>query len=1143
MDQQRTDPKSVKLDRVKLVEAAVAYRRWFVDARGKPNPSFNKAHSNFDILYEQISAIVTKTEAKHISYGETVENFLVLLSSNLFTYANRFFFTEGGENNFFASTEHTAIAKQIWWIIKDTHIYLIDGALHPVLGAGEESIQIGTTTITSTITISDHRAVRIPNGANSKYYEEIQAINSFIDVFARNASTLHLSKTDMMQLCKTAFSICIDTPALALELPPSISSMLIDLSCGEIEAIELLNAIFGRFKEYDIEISRVFTMLILFVKNQINLCFFDEEYDARVCTSSEGPDSNYKRGFLKMLKRIHPLVINLRSAYPPKYIDSELIDIILRTFMVHLVSISITDSTLYVYLNTLAHSIKYCRNSYSSAANQILVYLIVGCEKSKPASPVSKRPSLAEVTSRMDQLASSLRKTTMRSTLGSATQSVDMSLRPPDSLKVEGSLVVQEKLTMSLKNVAASTPVEWTTKANMNFTRSPLAVNDPPSTVLEDSLKVMEMPSPLLCNNPEKIISPVAQPSTLVSQQLSQQVSPPRVVPKPPIKKYNVNITSDSYNFTPVWKYSGFILHQISGLTNKDQPLDNFIYAISKTDGSLVPILNFMSETEHYHYQMYLPNLLKYILSLDYTYFSCSGHLTNAYKLVSACLHILQSLLDIGFAMTIAELEQSVKTMISPVNNISCNVLQGYSSPLPMLRRNNRCYMKTINDVKELTLNTPADTPKMDIYVEIGRKSISNTIKRSHLSVVFPPDMSTHVAGLFSSDKTLKSASTASLSGICTGYNSPKISSPIPQQARERNPMLFAQDQSHSFLLDGTGTFKNDDLPSSVLNSKEYHYQFVYMHSPLLYFALEAYSHLVRISNYILSFSTDSLEETLISRDTRNKKTSEILLWIPLQYIEDVDPWSKYGAKVPLSLSLFRLRSFVINFRTRKANIEQPLDKKKKPKKRKIDLLSRALPGNRFTQSAIERSLNNSAIEQMQNSNISIGEMISGLADEDFLEKIPFFGGKASSQSDVLGSLLSMTRIGTSVLENLVLLDSTYADFRYNMTVGDLTLENWPFPIGKISCHFTLHSDGQTLEVDHPVYINASHTWDYLYGLTRTIILRMDRDIVFKRTLNFGNFVLLSQTKGDEMALQEALEQITERHSRVLCYLLGRKVQ
>lgn len=143
-----------------------------------------------------------------------------------------------------------------------------------MLGAGEESIQVGSTTITSTITVSDHRAVRIPNGAKSKYYEEIQAINVFIDMFARNANALHLSKTDMMQLCRTAFSICIDTPALSLELPSSISSMLIDLSCGEIDAIELLNAIFDRFKEYDIEISRVFTMLLLFVKNQINLCFF-----------------------------------------------------------------------------------------------------------------------------------------------------------------------------------------------------------------------------------------------------------------------------------------------------------------------------------------------------------------------------------------------------------------------------------------------------------------------------------------------------------------------------------------------------------------------------------------------------------------------------------------------------------------------------------------------------------------------------------------------------------------------------------------------------------------------------------------------------------------------------------------------------
>lgn len=1139
MEPQRTDPKSVKLDRVKLVEAAVAYRRWFVDARGKPNPSFSKAHSNFDILYEQISAIVTKTEAKNINYGETVENFLVLLSSNLFTYANRFFFTEDGGHNFFASTEHTTIAKQIWWIIKETYIYLVDGALHPVLGAGEESIQLGTTTITSTITVSDHRAVRIPNGSNSKYYEEIQAINIFIDIFARNANALHLTRTDMMQICRTSFSICIDTPALALELPSSISSMLIDLSCGEIEAIELLNAIFDRFKEYDIELSRVFTMLILFVKNQINLCFFDEEYDSRVCTASEGIDSNYKHGFLKMLKRIHPLVINLRSVYPPKYIDSELIDVILRTFMIHLVSISITDAKLYICLNTLAHSIKYCRNSYSSAANQILVYFIVGCEKSKPATPVSKRPSLAEVTSRMDQLASSVRKSTMRSTVGSTSQSIDMSLRPPDSLKIESSLAVQENPTISPKNVTVSTPVEWTTKANMNFTRSPLAINDSPSAVLEDSLKVMEMPSPMSCNNPEKITPSVVQPSVMISQQ----VSPSRVVPKPPTKKYNVNVTSDSYNYTPVWKYNGFILHQISALTNKDQPLDNFIYAINKTDGTLVPIINFMSETEHYHYQMYLPNLLKYLISLDYTYFSCSGHLSNAYKLVSACLNILQSLLDIGFAMTIAELEQSVKTIISPVNNISCNVLQGYSSPLPMLRRNNKCYMKTINDLKELTTNTLADTPKMDIYVEIGRKSISNTIKRSHLSVTFPPYMSTHVAGLFSSDKTLKSASTTSLSGICTEYNSPKINSPVPQQARERNPMLFAQEQNHSFLLDGTGTFKNNDLPSSVLNSKEYHFQFVYMHSPLLYFALEAYSHLVRISNYILFFSTNSLEETLIRRDTRNKKTSEILLWIPLQYIEDVDPWSKYGVKIPLSLSLFRLRSFVINFRTKKVNVEQTIEKKKKPKKRKMDLLSRALPGNRFVQSAIERSLNSSAIEQMQNSNISIGEMISGLADEDFLEKIPFFGGKTSSQSDVLGSLLNMARIGTSILENLVLIDSTYADFRYNLTMGDLILENWPFPIGKINCHFILQADGQTLEVDHPVYINASHTWDYLYGLTRTIILRMDRDIVFKRTLNFGNFVLLSQTKGDEIALQDALEQITERHSRVLCYLLGRKVQ
>ncbi|KAE8303646.1 hypothetical protein GL50803_0010291 [Giardia duodenalis] len=1139
MDPQRADPKSVKLDRVKLVEAVVAYRRWFVDARGKPNPSFTKAHSNFDILYEQISAIVAKTEAKNMSYGETVENFLVLLSSNLFTYANKFFFTEGGGHNFFASTEHTAIAKQIWWVIKEIHIYLIDGALHPVLGAGEESIQVGSTTITSTITVSDHRAVRIPNGAKSKYYEEIQAINVFIDMFARNANALHLSKTDMMQLCRTAFSICIDTPALSLELPSSISSMLIDLSCGEIDAIELLNAIFDRFKEYDIEISRVFTMLLLFVKNQINLCFFDEEYDMRVCTSSESSESSYKRGLLKMLKRIHPLVINLRSAYPPKYIDSELIDVILRTFLVHLISISITDSTLYIYLNTLAHSIRYCRNSYSSAANQILVYLIVGCEKSKLTSPVSKRPSLAEVTSRMDQLTSSLKKNAPRTSVSSATQSIDVSLKPPEFLKIESSLAMQEKPTLSSKNVAASTPIEWHTKSNSHFTRSPLTMNDSPSAVLEDSLKVMEMPSPLLCNNQEKVAPITTQPSAV----LSKQMSPPRVVPKPPSKKYNVSITNDSYNYTPIWKYSGFILHQMDALTNRDQPLDNFIYAISKVDGSLVPILNFVAETEHYHYQMYLPNLLKYIISLDHTYFSCPGHLSNAYKLVSACMHILQSLLDIGFAMTITELEQSVKTMISPVNNVSCNVLQGYSSPLPMLRRNNRCYMKTISDVKELTANTPADTAKMDIYVEIGRKSISNTIKRSHLSVTFPPDMSTHVAGLFSSDRTLKSASSTTLSGLCTGYNSPKISSPIPQQARERNPMLFAQEQTHSFILDGTGTFKTDDLPSSVINSKEYHFQFVYMHSPLLYFALEAYSHLVRISNYILSFSTDSLEETLISRDARNKKTSEILFWIPLQYIEDVDPWPKYGAKLPLSLSLFRLRSFVINFRTKQVNIEQTLDKKKKTKKRKMDLLSRALPGNRFTQSAIERSLNNSAIEQMQHSNISIDDMISGLGDEDLLEKIPFFGGKASSQPDVLGSLLSMIRIGTGVLENLVLLDSTYADFRYNMTMGDLALENWPFPIGKISCHFSLHTDGQTLEVDHPVYINASHTWDYLYGLTRTIVLRMDRDIVFKRTLNFGNFVLLSQTKGDEAALQEALEQITERHSRILCYLLGRKVQ
>lgn len=1139
MEPQKADTKSVKLDRVRLVEAVVAYRRWFVDARGKPNPSFSKAQTNFDILYEQISAIIAKTEAKNINYGETVENFLVLLSSNLFTYANKFFFTEGGGNNFFASTEHTEIAKQIWWIIKETHIYLIDGALHPILGAGEESIQVGSTTITSTITVSDHRAVRIPNGANSKYYEEIQAINVFIDVFARNASTLHLSKSDMMQLCRTAFSICIDTPALSLELPSSISSMLIDLSCGEIEAIELLNAIYDRFKEYDIEISRVFTMLILFVKNQINLCFFDEEYDARVCTSSDDPEPSYKRGFLKMLKRIHPLVINLRSAYPPKYIDSEIIDIILRTFMVHLVSISITDSTLYVYLNTLAHSIKYCRNSYSSAANQILVYLIVGCEKSKPVSPVSTRPSLAEVTSRMDHLASSLRKNTMRSTPGLITQSVDTSLKPPDSLKVENSLVVQEKLPLSSKNVAASTPVEWTTKAGMQATRSPLMVTDSPSVVLEDSLKVMEMPSPQTYHGQDKLVSPV----TRLPTSPSHQISPSKTIPKPPSRKYNVNITNDSYNYTPVWKYSGFILHQMEAITNRDQPLDNFIYAISKVDGTLVPILNFMAETEHYHYQMYLPNLLKYIMSLDHTYFSCSGHLSNAYKLVSACLHILQSLLDIGFAMTIAELEQSVKTMISPVNNISCSVLQGYSSPLPMLRRNNRCYMKTISDVKELTANTSADTAKMDIYVEIGRKSISNTIKRSHLSVMFPPDMSTHVAGLFSPDKTLKSNSSTTLPGLCTGYNSPVMNSPVPQHARERNPMLFAQEQSHSFFLDGTGTFKKDDLPTSVLNSKEYHFQFVYMHSPLLYFALEAYSHLVRISNYILSFSTDSLEETLISRDTRNRKASEILLWIPLQYIEDVDPWLKYGAKIPLSLSLFRFRSFVINFRTKQTNIDQALDKKKRPKKRKMDLLSRALPGNRFTQSAIEFSLNNSAIEQMQNSNISIGEMISGLGDEDFLEKIPFFGGKASSQSDVLDSLLSMVRIGTSVLENLVLLDSTYADFRYNMSMGDLTLENWPFPIGKINCHFTLRSDGQTLEVDHPIYINASHTWDYLYGLTRTIVLRMDRDIVFKRTLNFGNFVLLSQTKGDEVAVQEALDQITERYSRVLCYLLGRKAQ
>lgn len=144
--------------------------------------------------------------------------------------------------------------------------------------------------------------------------------------------------------------------------------------------------------------------------------------------------------------------------------------------------------------------------------------------------------------------------------------------------------------------------------------------------------------------------------------------------------------------------------------------------------------------------------------------------------------------------------------------------------------------------------------------------------------------------------------------------------------------MLFAQEQTHSFILDGTGTFKTDDLPSSVINSKEYHFQFVYMHSPLLYFALEAYSHLVRISNYILSFSTDSLEETLISRDARNKKTSEILFWIPLQYIEDVDPWPKYGAKLPLSLSLFRLRSFVINFRTKQVNIEQTLDKRRRPR-------------------------------------------------------------------------------------------------------------------------------------------------------------------------------------------------------------------
>ena len=93
MEPQKADTKSVKLDRVRLVEAVVAYRRWFVDARGKPNPSFSKAQTNFDILYEQISALIAKTDAKNINYGETVENFLVLLSSNLFTYANKFFFT------------------------------------------------------------------------------------------------------------------------------------------------------------------------------------------------------------------------------------------------------------------------------------------------------------------------------------------------------------------------------------------------------------------------------------------------------------------------------------------------------------------------------------------------------------------------------------------------------------------------------------------------------------------------------------------------------------------------------------------------------------------------------------------------------------------------------------------------------------------------------------------------------------------------------------------------------------------------------------------------------------------------------------------------------------------------------------------
>ncbi|TNJ30721.1 hypothetical protein GMRT_15368 [Giardia muris] len=1103
--------KQVKPDRVRLVRGVIAYRRWFVDRHGEQDPSPERVGRQFAVVQEQVGAILSRTESHELGYSDAVENLLVILTSSLFSYAMRFFTDDGRTTALFDSSLRLELAMQLWWLVSHTNKYIIDAALHPVYGNVAVQPMDLSTTMSMSLTEFEYRDTRITDGSTSRFYKEVLSMGNFLNCLVDASASLRLDKREVVKMCQICVMLDLDISALGITVSPVVIRRLVELGGSELPAIDMLTRLYFKLSGYRNSSDGLLQMILTFVQTSINLLFYESECEKSITASEkEGPEESlsYHKTFIDTLKHVHGMIINLRSTFSPRYIDSRMTNQIMQTFFENLVCIQALDPRLPMHIATLAHCIAYCRRNYTSAAHQILLYFTAGAEKGLTPSQANSWVSIADITNKMHQSIAKLRTDRIRqSTCGSGA-----------SLRQSGS-ISRSQLVSSTSSRIKESQMESIRVPDMrespSFSASH-ARNDLALSVagggLEDSLQlpVVEMVQRSTTTLPTRVPGHVipngsgAAKDFLLSPNVSQTGQAGRTA------------GPDAYNFVPEQPYIGFILHHTEALAQLEQPLDNFLYAIDDQN-NLQPLVELVEKGTLYHFQLYFPNLLKYLTVLTPTFYASSHHLSNLYRLVAACMQIQLALLELGSCMTTIELEQSVTSLITPISNVSNQLISSCASALPMLRRNARCYTKTTEELKAIRDGIGSFSPdRLELYMDIGRKSMTTTMRRQPLLYVIPGNLSKSVTDLFLESSVRTRASTAS---------PVPDSSPLTQSdtiplyhASSHNPMLFARDKSNSMQLGSLGKLDAHKLPVAMEQYRNYNYRFVYIKNIFLYFLLEAYLHLIRISFYVLQFH-DPESDALVQRAQKGKPV-EILQWISVQDVEDHDPWIEKGPLVPLPMGISRLHQFATAFRMRQD--EGQARKKRKSRDSKSDLVGKMLTTGRYNETS------ETSVESSRTTDIS-----AFVADNVPVPRISFVDG--SRHRRVLTGLSVLIDAGANVLASLSLLDSSYVDFKYNYTQTDLVMESWPVPIGKLPCQFSLDDGAQTR---HLVFINASHTWDYVYGITSHLLGKLERDFVFRRSASFASF---GHLRGSESLISDSLQKLADTNARAICYVLGRR--